>query len=112
MCPVSDVPPDREEALRLRLLSQLETAIAQAESAHTNELIPNPDDQFGTALAGMPVGHQPKWVAVLMVFGMSARVRQRLLRAASRSLRVAKCLFATASSASGHRCSAGCSSGV
>jgi hypothetical protein len=38
MCPVSDVPPDREEALRLRLLSQLETAIAQAESAHTNEL--------------------------------------------------------------------------
>jgi hypothetical protein len=38
MCPVSDVPPDREEALRLRLLSRLETAIAQAESAHTNEL--------------------------------------------------------------------------
>jgi hypothetical protein len=70
-------------------------------------MIPNPGDQFGAASAGMAAGHQPNWVAALMVSGMAARVRQRSLNAASRSLRVAKCLFATASFARGQRCSAG-----
>src|SRR4051812_12745473 len=75
-------------------------------------LIPNPADQCAGGLGGVAAGHQPKWVAALMISGMSARVRQRSPSAASRSLSVAKCLFATASSASGQRCSAGCSSGV
>src|SRR4051794_11582303 len=75
-------------------------------------MIPNPADQCAGGLGGVAAGHQPKWVAALMISGMSARVRQRSPSAASRSLSVAKCLFATASSASGHRCSAGCSSGV
>src|SRR4051794_33971901 len=75
-------------------------------------LIPNPADQCAGELGGVTAGHQAKWAAALITSGMSARVRQRSLSAASRSLRVAKCLFATASSASGHRCSAGCSSGV
>src|SRR3954464_29406 len=77
-----------------------------------DRVIPNPADQCAGELGGVTAGHQAKWVAALITSGMSARVRQRSLSAASRSLSVAKCLFATASSASGHRCSAGCSSGV
>src|SRR5947199_7987639 len=75
-------------------------------------LIPNPADQCAGELGGVTAGHQAKWVAALITSGMSARVRQRSPSAASRSSSVAKCLFATASSASGQRCSAGCSSGV
>ena len=75
-------------------------------------VIPNPADQCAGELGGVTAGHQAKWVAALITSGMSARVRQRSLSAASRSSSVAKCLFATASSANGQRCSAGCSSGV
>src|SRR5690242_10020390 len=75
-------------------------------------VIPNPADQCAGGLVGVTAGHQAKWVAALITSGMSARVRQRSLSAASRSSSVAKCLFATASSAGGQRCSAGCSSGV
>src|SRR6476660_3316029 len=71
-------------------------------------IIPDPDDQFATAVAG----HQAKLVSALMVSGMAARVEQRSPKARSRSLRVGKCLFATASLVSGHSRSAGCSSGV
>ena len=71
-------------------------------------MIPDPDDQFATAVAG----HQAKLVSALMVSGMAARVEQRSPKARSRSLRVGKCLFATASLVSGHSRSAGCSSGV
>ena len=73
-----------------------------------DHLIPDPDDQFATAVAG----HQAKLVSALMVSGMAARVEQRSPKARSRSLRVGKCLFATASLVSGHSRSAGCSSGV
>src|SRR3954447_6849176 len=75
-------------------------------------LIRNPADQCAGGLVGVTAGHQAKRVAALITSGMASRVRQRSLSAASRSFSVAKCLFATASSASGQRCSAGCSSGV
>ena len=81
-------------------------------SGRRPRLIPNPIDQFTSGLAGVAAGHQSKSVAALTVSGMAASVRQRPLSAASRSLSVAKCWFATASLASGHKCSAGCSSGV
>jgi hypothetical protein len=71
-------------------------------------LIPDPDDQFATAVAG----HQSKRVSALMISGIAARVQQRALRAVSRALSVAKCWLATASLVSGHKRSAGCSSGV
>jgi hypothetical protein len=60
----------------------------------------------------MAAGHQPKLVTALITSGIVVRVLQRSLSTASRSLSVAKCLFATASFARGHKCSAGCSSGV
>src|SRR3954452_15583978 len=85
------------------------------QSGSSPELLPlirNPADQCVGELGGVTAGHQAKWVAALITSGLSARVRQRSLNAASRSLSVAKCSFATASSASGQRCSAGCSSGV
>src|SRR4051794_30670582 len=51
-------------------------------------LIPNPADQCAGELGGVTAGHQAKWVAALITSGMSARVRQRSLSAASRSLSV------------------------
>jgi SRSO17 transposase len=71
-------------------------------------LIPDPDDQFATAVAG----HQSKRVSAWMISGIAARVQQRALRAMSRASSVAKCRLATASLVSGHKRSAGCSSGV
>src|SRR3954453_6863389 len=87
-------------------------AVLDATSPSFSGLIRNPADQCVGELGGVTAGHQAKWVAALIPSGLSARVRQRSLNAASRSLSVAKCSFATASSASGQRCSAGCSSGV
>ena len=54
--------------------------------------MPDPDDQFATVVAG----HQPKRVSALMISGIAARVQQRVLRAVSRALSVAKCWLATA----------------
>ena len=76
--------------------------------ADVEGLIPDPDDQFATAVAG----HQSKRVSALMISGIVARVRQRALRTVSRASSVAKCWLATASLVGGHKRSAGCSSGV
>src|SRR4051794_8095501 len=102
----------RELTACLRTGRVLRVPRARSRGRGKSFVIPNPADQCAGELGGVTAGHQAKWVAALITSGMSARVRQRSLSAASRSLRVAKCLFATASSASGHRCSAGCSSGV
>src|SRR4051794_26837873 len=53
-------------------------------SGRRPRLIPNPADQCGGELGGVTAGHQAKWVAALITSGMSARVRQRSLSAASR----------------------------
>src|SRR5437764_14911388 len=86
--------------------------LAPIGSGDQVRVIRNPADQCVGELGGVTAGHQAKWVAALITSGLSARVRQRSLNAAPRPLSRAKCSFATASSASGQRCSAGCSSGV
>jgi hypothetical protein len=69
-------------------------------------LIPTPADQHGF----VGLGHQWKSVCGWMV--LASRRRQRSATVALSASSVAKCVLTTASSTSGQRCSAGCSSGV
>ena len=69
-------------------------------------LIPTPADQHGF----VGLGHQWKSVCGWMV--LASRRRQRSATVAWSASSVAKCVLTTASSTSGQRCSAGCSSGV
>ena len=69
-------------------------------------VIPTPADQHGF----VGLGHQWKSVCGWMV--LASRRRQRSATVAWSASSVAKCVLTTASSTSGQRCSAGCSSGV
>src|SRR3712207_7813914 len=71
-----------------------------------DQVIPTPADQHG--LVGL--GHQ--WTSVCGWMVLASRRRQRSATVALSASSVAKCVLTTASSTSGQRCSAGCSSGV
>ena len=80
----------------------------QDRGGYFRPIIRFPDDLFTQAASG----HQWKRVWAVTVSGCSQRARQRAARAWSRSARLAKCRLAMLSLVSGHRRSAGCSSGV
>ena len=90
------------------LLAQGRTVLEVAEvlAFVPRWVIPTPADQLGW----FGLGHQWKSVCGWMV--LASRRRQRSATVALSASSVAKCVLTTASSTSGQRCSAGCSSGV
>ena len=93
----AEPPPSAEPAV---------IGLAVPEHARGAVLIPTPADQHGF----VGLGHQWKSVCGWMV--LASRRRQRSATVAWSASSVAKCVLTTASSTSGQRCSAGCSSGV